>query len=323
MNQRLLDQIVAAILYEGYLLDPRPSNPRQISRGRFTFGRVYPRAYSEAREGAEPYLMQSECVLQHREDATVDVRVRFLHPLCREVYAPTSNQPPAFDRGGSGKPAYYMVPRLVVGGRCHETWQETVEREVCLSSVRIQAGRYGWVRTAFSFPAMSDVELLSDGRGGVAGAVVRRQEALSGTVEVLTQPARAGCMKIRVRILNETPTPCRADSDTVMMRTLASTHIILKAHHGAFLSLVYAGEFQELVNTCENIGTWPVLVGDQDEQSRDTMVSSPVMLSDYPGIALEGGKEDSDAGGGDGDWGAVDERRGTGIPAGPMAEARL
>src|SRR5262249_30785809 len=36
---------------------------------------------------------------------------------------------------------------------------------------------------------------------------------------------------------------------------------------------------------CRNIGTWPVLVGEQGD--RDTLLSSPIILYDYPQVAAE------------------------------------
>ena len=50
MNAALVDGIVKAVLYEGYMLYPyRPSAVK--NRQRFNFGVVYPRAYSEAQGG--------------------------------------------------------------------------------------------------------------------------------------------------------------------------------------------------------------------------------------------------------------------------------
>jgi hypothetical protein len=43
--------------------------------------------------------------------------------------------------------------------------------------------------------------------------------------------------------------------------------------------------FAESVADCKNIGTWPVLVG--EEGQCDTMLSSPIILYDYPKIAPE------------------------------------
>src|SRR5580704_17717085 len=83
MNPSPVDKIANAVLYEGYILYPyRASSPK--NRQRFTFGRIYPQAYSEAQNGAEPFAMQTECLLRRRcEMPTVQVRVRFLHPMAR------------------------------------------------------------------------------------------------------------------------------------------------------------------------------------------------------------------------------------------------
>ena len=43
--------------------------------------------------------------------------------------------------------------------------------------------------------------------------------------------------------------------------------------------------FREAAAACSNIGTYPVLVG--DEGQRDCMLSSPIILYDYPQIAAE------------------------------------
>ena len=44
-------------------------------------------------------------------------------------------------------------------------------------------------------------------------------------------------------------------------------------------------EYRALAAACRNEGTWPVLVGKDGE--RDTMLSSPITLYDYPQIAAE------------------------------------
>src|SRR5882757_1505616 len=77
----LLDQIVNAVLYEGYILYPyRPSSKK--NQQRFTFGRVYPQDYSVAQNGAEPFVMQTECLMRCTAEApSLEVNVRFLHPM--------------------------------------------------------------------------------------------------------------------------------------------------------------------------------------------------------------------------------------------------
>ena len=66
MNAALVDGIVKAVLYEGYMLYPyRPSAVK--NRQRFNFGVVYPRAYSEAQGGTDACTMQTECLVSGDE----------------------------------------------------------------------------------------------------------------------------------------------------------------------------------------------------------------------------------------------------------------
>jgi hypothetical protein len=59
-------------------------------------------------------------------------------------------------------------------------------------------------------------------------------------------------------------------------RTFRGTHTILRTRRGRFIS---AREPEAA--DCENVRTWPVLVGD------DTILSSPIILDDNPRIAPE------------------------------------
>jgi hydrogenase maturation protease len=78
------------------------------------------------------------------------------------------------------------------------------------------------------------------------------------------------------------------DQDKVVMRTMASTHTIIWAEGGECISLLDPpGEYVKAAAECKNIGTWPVLVGDQTKHERDAMLSSPIILYDYPKIASE------------------------------------
>jgi hydrogenase maturation protease len=70
------------------------------------------------------------------------------------------------------------------------------------------------------------------------------------------------------------------------MQSLVSTHTVLGVHGGEFVSLLETpDEFQSAARTCQNIGAWPVLVGEMNE--RNLMLSSPIILYDYPKIAPE------------------------------------
>src|SRR4029077_11662669 len=84
VSTRMVDRLVAATLYEGYILYPyRPSSVK--NRVRWTFGGVHPRAWSEASDGTDPWVTQTECLLRADEATSVSVRVRFLQLVSRTV----------------------------------------------------------------------------------------------------------------------------------------------------------------------------------------------------------------------------------------------
>jgi hydrogenase maturation protease len=72
----------------------------------------------------------------------------------------------------------------------------------------------------------------------------------------------------------------------VLPYCLASTHTILRVEGGEFVSLLDPpAELREHAAECRNVGTWPVLAG--EDGARDTMLSSPIIIYDYPRIAPE------------------------------------
>jgi hypothetical protein len=96
--------------------------------------------------------------------------------------------------------------------------------------------------------------------------------------------------KVTVRIVNQTPLP-KLDEDqneALLLRTFASTHTVLSIERGEFVSLMEPPlEFKEFAEQCSNVGTWPVLVGDEERPTSSTMLSSPIILYDFPKIAPE------------------------------------
>ncbi len=87
---------------------------------------------------------------------------------------------------------------------------------------------------------------------------------------------------------NDTPLAdaSRSDRDRALLHALVSTHAILGMRDGEFLSMIDPPEpWREHAAGCRNVGTWPVLVGEPG--ARDTMLSAPIILYDYPQIAPE------------------------------------
>jgi hydrogenase maturation protease len=138
----------------------------------------------------------------------------------------------------------------------------------------------------FSFDAQTTTERETD-RKGSAHEVVRSQFALEGEIDVTVSRAREDLFMLSVVVRNiTTPAAASADRDAALMQSLVSTHVILGVSGGEFVSLLEPpDELQSFVAQCQNVGAWPVLVG--DEGQCDTLLASPIILYDYPQIAPE------------------------------------
>jgi hydrogenase maturation protease len=283
MNHALLDQIVNAVLYEGYILYPyRPSVKNQK---RWTFGVLYPRSHSLAHGSGDAWSMRTECLLRGGETATLNVHVRFLHLLARQVGEPEKAMN---DLAEGDEPAFRPVAQLRVGERLLQTWQEAVEREVTLDGLELAGLLDQARRQHFTFPASRSIETVRDPAGPIEAILVRHQESVSGLVEVSADPVGAGLFKLVVRVENHAVLDClnQARREDSVLRCLASTHTILNVRDAAFLSAIDPpDEYRPQAALCQNEGTWPVLVGDAGDT--DTILSSPITLYDYPEIAAE------------------------------------
>ena len=82
MNAKLIEDVAAAVLYEGYLLYPYRASAIK-NQQRWNFGVLYPRTYAEQQSGADAWNMRTECLLLATIDSTLSIRVRFLHLLAR------------------------------------------------------------------------------------------------------------------------------------------------------------------------------------------------------------------------------------------------
>ena len=289
MNPSTVDKIVNAVLYEGFILYPYRASSRK-NRQRFTFGRVYPEAYSKAQNGAEPSIMQTECLLRNKgEMPTLEVRVRFLHPVARTIGllgAPVAELPADFELSSLS-----FVPEVRIEDKLYQAWQEAVEREVQSSHRPLESLTRQVISIPFHFaPSLTFEPILNGEMQKVVGAIVRRQQSLNGTVVIAVQPLSGEVFKVRVTVRNETPLLQSElhQPDEVLTRTFASTHTILESERGEFLSLMDPPEaYAEAASSCANIGTWPVLAGDREKGETGTMLSSPIILYDYPEIAPE------------------------------------
>ena len=282
MNLNVAEQIAKAVLYEGYMLYPYRRSAVK-NQQRWNFGALCPHSYSQAQGATESWNMQTECLVEGVADTSLSVKVRFLHLLTREVGVPKA------DSALVSSSNFQVVPSLEVNGKLLQTWQEATEREVSLAAINLKEAIDRPTRMTFSFPASEEIELLRDeSNGETVGVLIRRQQAIEGVIEVTAQHIRGDGYKISIQILNLTlfADASQKSRDEALMRSFVSTHTILNVRNGEFVSLLDPSEdFREAAAGCNNIGTYPVLVG--EDGRRDCMLSSPIILYDYPQIAPE------------------------------------
>ncbi|MGI8824863.1 MAG: hypothetical protein ACR2JC_04315 [Chloroflexota bacterium] len=274
-----VERIAEVVLYEGFLLYPYTRSTMK-NQQRWTFGGVYPREYSEASGGDDPWLMQTQCLVSGNAQTEVAVKVRFLHVVDRKVA-----------EHAGGEPCF--VDELRVGDEVHRPWEEAIEREIVVDGVPggvTMADLTIENRTVeIDVPEGSDQEPVLDPSGSRVGSIIREWSALRGRVEMRAESAGADLFRFTVRITNTTPLDTTWEGsgrDGIVRRSLISTHTILRVRNGDFVSLLEPPpEHAAEAARCENVKTWPVLVGDHGE--RDTILSSPIILYDYPQIAPE------------------------------------
>jgi hypothetical protein len=288
VNLAQLEHIVDAVLYEGYILYPYRATSKKNQRERFTFGRIYPESYSGAQHGAEPFLMQTECLLTAGNDGVLTASVRFLQPMLREIGELIEPMAESIDL----EPKFRLVPELRVENQLFQTWHEAVERRVEIPPLILKrsADIEQSQSVPIAFPAVRHLEPIVKANGEAVGVAIRSQPGIDGSVEISAHKLEADTIKVTVRILNQTPMTESEllEPEAVLERTFASTHTILSIQGGEFISSVDPGDaFKAAARSCKNIGTWPVLIGDEGKRERSTMLSSPIILYDYPKIAGE------------------------------------
>lgn len=276
MRIEQVKEIANAVLYEGYLLYPYRHSAIK-NRQRWTIGVVYPREYSEANGGIEPWTMQTECLVTGQgKDLVLNIHIRFLHLLLHT----TSNAPSPVQSTPS-----YEGEWSLAGSMAYEPFEEGVEREISLVDCSLRELIASPRIIEIAFP---DQRLAEDAPDAAGATVVREQLPVSGTIVVSAEAAGKDLFKLRVHIENRTPETSALSSrhNAVLLQSFVSTHTILQVQQGAFISLLEPPDaLQVAVQTCENLHTWPVLVGGEGE--RDVLLSSPIILYDYPQIAPE------------------------------------
>ena len=217
------------------------------NRQRWNFGVLYPRAFSEAQLGTDAWMMQTECL------ARTTVMPAALSIRVRFLH---------------------LIERTADG----QSWQEAAPCEINVPKLYLTELALHPARHLFTFPATSETE----------GRISPRREQIQGAIDAEAESLQDGLFKLRVGISNTTAFVDKIGMarDAALMHSLVSTHTILVIDGGEFVSLLDPPlDLRDIAAQCRNIGTFPVLAGEDGQ--RDTMLSSPIILYDYPQIAPE------------------------------------
>jgi hypothetical protein len=287
MGTDRLEEITRTLLYEGYLLWPYRRSAIK-NRRRWTIGGVYPADFEGAAASGDASEILTECLIEGDDAPVIDLRIRCLHRVMRQVARYRDAR-------------LEEVDELRVGDEHYLTWDEAVERE---ARVRVEGGA---ARAIFpiTFPAGREEEWLTGPDGERVGALIRSWEALEGVLdlrierlaeELGAQPgelggARAGerpvgqLYRVRARLVNLT-SAAGLEREAALGRTFIAAHLVLEAVAGEFVSLLEPpAALAAAASSCRNVGCWPVLVGEPGQ--RHTILASPVIVYDYPQIAPE------------------------------------
>lgn len=262
MKMEQIKEIANAVLYEGYLLYPYRRSAIK-NRQRWTIGVVYPRDYSQANGSSEPWFTRTECLIAG-QSATLTIHVRFLHLLLCTDTAPA--EPPAGE--------WHIASHLA-----YEPYEEGIEREITLQDCPLRDLCAKQRVIEITFPQQ---RLTEDATG------TREQQAIAGAVLLSAEQVDEDLYKLCVQIENRTPGTATLSNrqNSALLQSFIAAHSLLRVHEGNFISLLEPPEeLQALAQSCQNRHTWPVLIGDEGES--DTLLSSPIILYDYPQIAPE------------------------------------
>ena len=145
------------------------------------------------------------------------------------------------------------------------------------------------ITVPFAFPGEGETEPIVASDGRVVGRVVRERMPIAGAVAIQTERLARQPSLVRARLTVRNLSPCDAPAaarDQALGSFLVGTHLLLAMSRGQFVSLLDPpAPAREAAAQCENVRTWPVLIGAAGE--RTVMLSSPIILQDYPEIAPE------------------------------------
>lgn len=245
-------------------------------------GSAEPTAFDVARAVADTVLFEGYVLYPYRASSRKN-QVRWQFGVLAPAGVPTAGEPSSArteclvemgERSGLDVRVRFLHVRSRTGAG--PDWDEAEVREVDASCALDELD--GEVAIPFAIPGGEERD----------GDVRRRAEPLSGTLRVALErfDGPYSLAKLRVTVENTTVGDPEAPREELLRHSLVSAHTLLAVRDGAFVSLLEPPEWARVAaESCQNLHTWPVLVGEPGR--RDVMLSSPIILYDYPEVAPE------------------------------------
>lgn len=248
MNFSCMEAIADAVLFEGYILYPyRPSSIK--NRQRWNFGTLFPRRFAEAQSPQERWQFCTEVLVEGGDATRLFAMARFLQ----------------FGTRGDAAP-----------GSWAEGFASTCDLG-CVSFAQLRGGVDRWL----------DLSRLSLEENRSTLPLLSEKPRLAH-LRAYAEPLRDGLFRLHMSCANETlildeTLPLR---EMVQDVSFISAHAMLGIEDGAFVSLLEPPEHLcPEVSACAQDGVFPVLAGEMGDRTR--MLCSPIILYDYPQVALE------------------------------------
>ena len=285
MNLDHASAIVAAVLYEGYILYPyRPSSVK--NRQRWTFGGVFPARVRRIAAAAIRALCRPNACCAATRRRRWNCACGFCTSSAREIGALPER---LAELPATGEPAFTPVASLEIEGVRHLAWEEAVEREVVRPDRYDSGNCWTALTRAVRVPRQPRRSRRSAPRPAASpGMIIRTASNVQGRVTITAAAAAPGAFRLTRSDREPDPAECCevAGRDLAQRRAFASTHTLLGVQGGAFVSMIDPPEdLREAAARCDNQGAWPVLVGPAGARDTDAVVADhPLRLpGDRPG----------------------------------------
>jgi hypothetical protein len=274
--ESILENITRTLLYEGYALYPYHRSAIKNQKP-IPFGVVFPQHYNMYNEHAHS-KMQTQCIVAGSDDLSIKISVRFLHLKRTELFEHKVLPE-------TGEIDFIPVYNLNIDDKSYQAGWQTIERTITAGDLEISQLIKNKKIIPIQFNKLYEREYVFDESNMVAAKQIRGVSVIKGTLVVEAEAVEnmQNAFRVTVTVINATPVENarQATRDEVLSQSFLSTHTILQTMTGAFISHQNPGEkWEEAISGCRNTNTWPILVDESDT----TLLSSPIILYDYPRI---------------------------------------